>query len=142
MLVAPLVALLAVSAPLPSGPLQKPADQQRASLSLRPAAAFAVAPARVQMTGHLQGSVTNDERYYCPTVRWEWGDGTASEETWDCQPFQANKSEVRRSFAGEHTYRTGGRYTVTLVLKKAKKVIATAVTWLSIGRSSDEVRFR
>ncbi len=141
MLVMPLVAFLAVSAPLPSGPSQKPAAPQRGSLSLRPSATVAVAPAQVRVTGYLRGSVTDDETYYCPTVRWEWGDGTASEETSDCQPFEANKSDVRRSFMAEHTYRTGGQYTVTLILKKARKVVARAVAWLSIGASSDEGRF-
>ena len=57
-----------------------------------------IAPARVVFTAELVGGADDFEEYYCPTIEWEWGDGTTSESNVDCAPYEAGKSAIRRRY--------------------------------------------
>ncbi len=119
----------------------KPADQkqpQKVELTLRANPAMAFAPARITLTGQLKGGGNENEELYCPTVEWDWGDGTISQSSADCDPFQPNKSDIQRSFLVQHVYKTGGEYTVKLLLKKSEKIVAEAAASLNISRAIDE----
>jgi len=123
------------------GASSKQVDQKdaRVSLTLRATPAMAFAPARITLIGQLKGGTPESENLYCPTVEWDWGDGTISQASADCEPFEPNKSEIQRSFSTQHVYKTGGEFEVKLLLKKADKVVVEAVTSLNISRAINEI---
>lgn len=110
----------------PSSPVPKDAKARRPSLSLRAHPMVAFSPARITVTGDLQGGVNDYEEFYCPTVEWDWGDGTQSEVRADCEPFEAGKSEIKRRYTTDHVFREGGRYRITLRLKRNDKTVTSA----------------
>ncbi len=113
-------------------------DNGKASLSLRATPAMAFAPARITLSALLKGTGSDSEQFYCPTVQWDWGDGTVSESSSDCEPFQPNKSEIQKSFTTQHVYKLGGEYEVKLLLKKADHVVAVASASLNISKAISE----
>ena len=56
----------------------------------------AVAPARVVLTAELRGGSDDFEEFYCPGIQWDWDDGTKSESSSDCEPFEAGKTAADR----------------------------------------------
>jgi PKD domain len=110
----------------------------KAALTLRASPAMAFAPARITLTAQLKGGSPEAEDLYCPTVEWDWGDGTISQASADCEPFEPNKSEIQRSFSTQHVYKTGGEYVVKLLLKKSEKIVAEATASLNISRAINE----
>ena len=99
---------------------------KKASLSLKATPAVSFAPARIVLLGELKGGDNGSDELYCPTVEWEWGDGTTSVAEADCTPFEAGKSEIKRRFSVEHQFRTAGNYRVLLRLKKGSRLAASA----------------
>src|ERR1700741_444420 len=73
-------------------------DAKRPKVTLKAQPVIAMSPARVVLTAELVGGANDFEEYYCPTVEWDWGDGTQSESTMDCEPFQEGKSEIKRRY--------------------------------------------
>jgi len=65
------------------------------------------------------------EEFYCPSVEWEWGDGTKSESSSDCAPYEPGKSEIKRRFTVEHVFRAGA-YRVMFHLKRRDKSVGAA----------------
>src|SRR4029450_8488494 len=72
---------------------------ERPSLSLRVTPQPVMAPARVTGSAELRGGSNNFEEYYCVTVEWDWDDGTLSQSTADCDPFEPGKTEIRRRYS-------------------------------------------
>jgi len=108
-----------------SGAGAAPQDENRKpSLSLRATPPIAFSPARVRVAVEVRGGADDYEEFYCPTVEWDWGDGTISENTEDCQPYEAGKSTIRRRFSAEHVYRSAGQYRVIFKLKRKDKTMA------------------
>ncbi len=137
------LAFVALSVAVSLGASGKPADQKdskdsKVALTLRANPAMAFAPARITLTAQLKGGTPETEDLYCPTVEWDWGDGTISQASADCEPFQPNKSEIQRSFSTQHVYKTGGEYEVKLLLKKADRIVAVASASLNISRAINE----
>src|SRR4029453_11140537 len=62
-------------------------DTKRASLVLKATPPIAFSPAKVFVTAELRGGVDTTDELYCPGLEWDWGDGTKSEATTDCEPF-------------------------------------------------------
>jgi hypothetical protein len=117
----------------------KPAeDPKRPRLTLRTSSAIATSPARITLTAELVGGANNYQDYYCPTVEWTWGDGTRSESEFDCEPYQAGKSEIRRYFTVQHVFRTGD-YHVTFRLRRRDKELAAITAELRIQPSLNEI---
>ena len=87
----------------PSNPLQAGAQGggKKASLSLKVTPAVAFAPARMVFLAELRGG-DDEETLYCPTVEWDWGDGTTSLAEADCSPYEAGKSQIKRRYAVDH----------------------------------------
>lgn len=104
---------------------------KRPKISLTARPLISMAPSRVVLTAELQGGANDFEEYYCPTVEWEWGDGTTSESTTDCEPYQAGKSEIKRRFTVEHIFRAGN-YRVTFRLKKHNKAMGMATANIQV----------
>ena len=76
----------------------------------------------------LKGGADNYEEFYCPTIEWDWDDLTKSETTYDCEPYEPAKSEIRRRYSARHTFQQSGTYEVTIRLKRKDKVLAYART--------------
>jgi len=66
--------------------------------------------------------------FYCAGVEWDWGDGTISENSSDCDPYEAGKSTIRRRFTADHIFRQAGQFKVTFKLKQKTKQVAAAST--------------
>jgi hypothetical protein len=86
---------------------------ERPRLLLRALPNVAVAPARVVFTAELQGGSDDFEDYYCPSIEWDWDDGTRSESSTDCEPFEAGKTAIRRRYSVQHVFRRDGPYRCT-----------------------------
>jgi hypothetical protein len=122
----------ALAVTLAAAPLQrdnksnpKDTDARRPRLTLKAQPTVAIAPARVVLQAELAGGANDFEEYYCPTVDWDWGDGTESESTSDCQPYQAGKTEIKRRFTVEHVFRAGSHH-ISFRLKRNDKVLTSA----------------
>jgi len=50
----------------------------------------------------------------------------------DCEPYEAGKSQIKRRFTADHTYRTAGDYRIQFRLKRKDKPIAAATTSVKI----------
>ena len=100
-------------------------DARRPKLTLKAQPVIAMAPARVVLTAELQGGANDFEEFYCPSVEWEWGDGTKSESSSDCAPYEPGKSEIKRRFTVEHVFRAGA-YRVMFHLKRRDKSVGAA----------------
>jgi len=132
--VASLVLSVAAVAAQPPNKSSKDKDQdkdKRASLKLTARPPLGMSPARVILTGDLNGGPNDAEDYYCPTVEWDWGDGTTSESTSDCDPYQPGKSEIRRRYTIDHIFRAGN-FKVAFRLKKRDKMVASATVLIEI----------
>ena len=104
---------------------QKDAADPRPKVSLKATPVIAMAPARVVLTAELTGGANDFEDFYCSAVEWEWGDGTKSESSSDCAPYEAGKSEIKRRFTVEHVFRAGN-YRVMFHLKRHDKAVGNA----------------
>ncbi len=99
---------------------------KKPSLSLRATPAVSFAPARIVVVAEVKGGADDFEEFYCPTVEWEWGDGTTSTAEADCNPYEAGKSQIRRRYTVEHQFKNPGGFRIALRLKKGNKVSAMA----------------
>jgi len=119
------------------------ADKPKLTVKANPTMAFS--PARIVVTGDITGGADSDQQLYCLGVEWDWDDGTKSGDSADCEPFEAGKSEIKRHFTTDHTYRieeqTAGTGTntieyrdfhVQLRLKKNNKVVVSGGTTVKI----------
>ena len=96
---------------------------KKASLNLKASPTIVFSPARVVVTAELKGGADDAEELYCPSLEWDWGDGTKSEAGTDCEPFEPGKSTIQRRFTTSHTYNIAGNYRVQLRLKRGSKVV-------------------
>jgi len=108
------------------------AQDDRPELTLRARPNLAFAPAEIAFTGLLRDGADDHEDFYCLSAEWDWDDGTISESTFDCEPYEPGVSEIRRRFSRRHSYDVGGRYEVRLSLKRRDDVVETARTSIVI----------
>jgi hypothetical protein len=104
---------------------KEPADSKRPEVRLKAQPVIAMAPARVVLTAEIVGGPNDFEEFYCPTIQWEWGDGTQSESASDCAPYEPGKSAIKRRYTVEHTFRAGA-YRVMFHLKRRDKAVGNA----------------
>jgi hypothetical protein len=124
LLALPLMLALALS-----GGADKP---KRPKLSVKVNPAMAISPARVVASADVDGGPDDFEEFYCASVEWDWGDDTRSNNSADCDPYEAGKSQIKRRFSADHVYRMAGDYRVQFRLKKKDKPIAAASTSVKI----------
>ena len=103
---------------------QRSGDDRKPSLSLKATPPVGFSPLRVRLVVDVKNGANDYQEYYCPAVQWDWGDGTVSENSEDCDPYQAGKSEIRRRYSVEHVFRQAGTYQVFFRLKQRDRVIA------------------
>ena len=123
--------LLAQDAPPKDGKGQEK-DAGRPEITLKVTPLIAFSPAKITVRAEFKGGNVDYEPFYCTTVLWDWDDGTSSENTPDCAPYEAGKSEIRRYISNTHTYQMAGRYTVRLRLKKGDRVMGGATTVVQV----------
>ena len=105
---------------------------KKPKISVKANPAMAISPARVVASADINGGPDDFEEFYCATVEWDWGDDTRSNNSADCDPYEAGKSQIKRRFTADHTYRTAGDYRIQFRLKKKDKSIAGATTSVKI----------
>ena len=127
------VVLVVAMVPVVTSHAQKPKDT---SMTLRVSPQVSFSPARIVATAELRDVDETSAEFYCPGLEWDWGDGTTSEASFDCEPFEAGKTEIKKRYTSEHTYNTGGRYRVQLKLKRQRKVILTGSASLQVRPGS------
>ena len=116
-------------------------ENQRPKLSLKAQPNVGIAPVRIVLTAELTGGANDFQEYYCPTILWDWADGTESESTFDCEPYQAGKTEIKRRFTVQHVFRAGA-HKVWVRLKRNDKLLASANVTIQVqpGRGVDDDR--
>lgn len=107
-------------------------DKDKPKLSLRASPAVAFAPARIYVVAEIKGGPDDYEKFYCASVEWDWGDGTRSEASADCEPYEAGKSEIKRRYPVEHMYRVAGNYRIQFRLKQKNDPVAAVNTTVRI----------
>ena len=103
---------------------QRGGDDRKPSLSLKANPPVGFSPLRVRLVVDVRNGSDDYQEYYCPGVQWDWGDGTVSENSEDCDPYQAGKSQIRRRYSVEHVFRQAGTYQVFFRLKQRDRVIS------------------
>jgi hypothetical protein len=128
-----LAGAVAVAArPQDKGSRDKEKDQdKRPRLTLTARPPLGMAPQKVSLTAELIGGPNDAEDFYCPSIEWDWGDGTMSESTVDCEPYEPGKSEIKRRWTVDHVFRAG-YYHVVLRLKKRDKAITQATVIVEV----------
>ena len=129
-LVVALSPVLRAQSPAPQAPdADKP---KKLSIDLRITPVVSFAPSRIRAIAELRLPEDRIAEFYCAAIEWDWGDLTESEESNECEPYEAGVSAVKRVFSAEHTVHAGGRYRVQLRLKRDRKVLASASTVVTV----------
>jgi hypothetical protein len=102
------------------------ADDRKPSLSLKVTPPVGFSPLRVRVVVDVRGGADDYADFYCPSIEWDWGDGTVSEASSDCDPYEAGKSSIQRRWASDHIYRQSGGYKLMFRLKQKNKAIAVS----------------
>jgi hypothetical protein len=124
---------------------QKP-EQKKPSISLRANPTAGFSPLRVVLTAELKGGSDDYEEFYCASVEWDWGDDTKSETKTDCDPYESGKSEIKRRYVQEHTFRSINpdlpgapgmpagptQFRVRFLLKQKNKVVGSGQTMVEV----------
>jgi hypothetical protein len=100
-------------------------DDKKPSLSLRATPPVGFSPLRVRIVVDVRGGADDYADFYCPAIEWDWGDGTNSSNSEDCDPYEAGKSTIRRRYSIEHVFRQPGAFQISFRLKKRDRVIAS-----------------
>jgi hypothetical protein len=119
------------------GAPQRDGDQ-KPSLSLRATPPVGFSPLRVRLAVDVSGGSDDYADFYCASVEWDWGDGTSSESSSDCDPYEAGKSTIRRRFTTEHVYRTQGNYRIFFRLKQKNKIVGAVSANVQVRAGSGE----
>ena len=125
-LAAALVAVVHLSA------AQRDAADKKPSLSLKATPPAGFAPLRVHLVVDVRGGANDFAEFYCPTVQWDWDDGTISENSEDCDPYEAGKSQIKRRYTTQHQFRRAGNYKLYFHLKQKDKILGSATTTLQV----------
>jgi hypothetical protein len=84
-----------------------------------------LAPLRVAFSADVVSGMDEDERFSCPTIRWDWNDDTTSESTSDCPPYRAGTRGIVRHFSIEHSFVDPGDYRVSAALFRNRVALAS-----------------
>jgi hypothetical protein len=106
--------------------------QKKPSVSVRTSPQSGFSPLRVVATAELRGGSDDYQDFYCPSIEWEWGDGTRTEQRVDCDPYEAGSSEVKRRYSVERLFHSAGDFRVIFRMKQNNKVVGSGQTLLRI----------
>ena len=133
-----LVAALAIAVAATGVTSAQKAGDQKPSLSLKATPPVGFTPLRVRLAVEVRGGSDDYAEFYCATVEWDWGDGTMSENSSDCDPYEAGKSSIRRSYTAEHVYRQAGNFRVFFRLKQKDRVVGATSANLQVRAGAGE----
>lgn len=102
---------------------QRETEAKKPSVALRATPPVGFSPLRVRVVVDVRGGDDDYADFYCPSVEWDWADGTVSESGEDCDPYQPGKSTIRRRFTADHTYRQSGTYQIYFRLKQKGRIV-------------------
>jgi hypothetical protein len=139
----PLILLAAVALTAgshPSGENQDSNQKKKPSISVKANPALGFAPLRVVLTAELKGGANDFEDFYCAGVEWKFGEDWGGDSTKDmtaeakadCDPYEAGKSEIKRRYIKEQTFRIAGRYRVMFRLKQKDRIVGSGQTTIDI----------
>jgi hypothetical protein len=111
---------------------QSEKEARKPSLSLRVTPPLGFTPLRARLVVDVRGGDSDYEDFYCPGIEWDWGDGTVSASSEDCDPYQAGKSEIPRRFSTTHVFRQPGSYRITFRLKQQDRVVGSAAASIQV----------
>ena len=140
---AALLAAALISGPASGGqrdaapPDSRESGDRKPSLSLKLNPPIGFSPLKVHAVVELKNGANDFQDFYCAAVEWDWGDGTHSESTLDCEPYEPGKSEIRRRFTVEHVFRAGS-YQIAFRLKRKDKVVGGASTAIQVQAGGAE----
>ena len=83
---------VAAQAPAQEKDDKAPKDEARPEIGLKVSPLIAFSPAKISVRAELKGGALDYEPFYCNTIVWDWDDGTTSENTPDCPPYEAGQS--------------------------------------------------
>jgi hypothetical protein len=109
------------------------------NISVKASPAVAFSPARIVVTADIKGGPDDNEELYCASIEWVWGDGTSSNQTTDCEPYVAGKSEIKRHFTADRVFDTSGDFRVEFRLKRKDKTIGLGSTMVKIRPGVREI---
>jgi hypothetical protein len=115
-----------------------PTEPKKPTLAVRATPPVGFAPLRVRASVEVRDGADDYADFYCATVEWDWGDGTISENTSDCNPYEAGKSTIQRRHSSDHIYRQGGAYRIVFRLKQKTKVVASTTTNIQVRSGAGE----
>ena len=124
-------AALVVSSSTPAAQSEKEEQKKepkRPSLSLKATPGTGMVPVRISATAEFKGGDDDFHDYYCPAIEWNWGDGTVSEASIDCEPYEAGVSQIRRRYTQSHTYKRAGAFRIVFRLKHRDRVLTSQTT--------------
>jgi hypothetical protein len=101
-------------------------ENRKPSVALRVNPPVGFTPLRVRVEVDLRGGADDFQEFYCPSIEWDWADGTVSETGDDCDPYEAGKSKIRRRYTTTYTFRQAGEYKVYFRMKQKSKVVGAA----------------
>ena len=101
-------------------------DRDEPKLRLRATTQVVFAQNEVLFIAELRGGDDDYRDLYCVTIEWDWDDGTRSETTPDCDPYEPDVSKIRRRYSVRHTFEFSGRHQVRVNLKRRSDVVASA----------------
>jgi hypothetical protein len=129
-----LAAMIAIAFPFSraSTAQRASADDKKPSLSLRATPPVGFSPLRVRVVVDVRGGADDYADFYCPSIEWDWGDGTVSEASSDCEPYEAGKSSIQRRWTADHVYRQSGGYKIMFRLKQKNKAIAVSSAQIQV----------
>jgi hypothetical protein len=121
-----LTAALVLAADIGGTSAAQRAEDRKPTLAFRATPPVGFSPLRVRLVIDVRGGADDYAEFYCPSIEWDWGDGTISESSEDCDPYEAGKSTIKRRFSAEHVFRSSGAYQIFFRLKQKDKTVATA----------------
>ena len=102
--------------------------QDEPELQLRVDVHRGFAPLKIETSSWLRGGDNAHPDFYCLKAIWIWGDGTQSERTPDCDPYDPDTAQMIRHYDISHTYQWKGDFMVTVVLLQGTVIRAKATT--------------
>lgn len=95
------------------------------AVSAHPRMAFgplrAILMAKVEgIEGGVGGALA--ESLYCPTIAWDFGDGSRAVHTGDCAPWEPG-ARLERVFTAEHCYRESGDFIITVTMLQGSRTV-------------------
>ena len=121
--------LLASTVPAAQAEKEDPKKEpKRPSLALKATPGTGMVPARISATAEFKGGDDDFQEYYCPSIEWNWGDGTVSEASNDCEPYEAGVSQIRRRYSQSHTYKRPGAFRIVFRLKNRDRILTSQTT--------------